>query len=102
MLQSQTKGQMMSFLLKTKSGKLIVVDGGRWDDGDYLMEQIRKEGGHVSAWFLTHAHTDHVGALLKLLTNEADGEESRSITFTIILRVRSGIKSMNSEISERR
>ncbi|WP_432629832.1 ComEC/Rec2 family competence protein [Brotaphodocola sp.] len=76
MLQSQTKGQMMSFLLKTKSGKLIVVDGGRWDDGDYLMEQIRKEGGHVSAWFLTHAHTDHVGALLKLLTNEADGEDT--------------------------
>ena len=76
MLQSQTKGQMMSFLLKTKSGKLIVVDGGRWDDGDYLMDQIRKEGGHVSAWFLTHAHTDHVGALLKLLTNEADGEDT--------------------------
>ena len=76
MLQSQTKGQMMSFLLKTKSGKLIVVDGGRWDDGDYLMEQIQKEGGHVSAWFLTHAHTDHVGALLKLLTNEADGEDT--------------------------
>lgn len=76
MLQSQTKGQMMSFLLKTKSGKLIVVDGGRWDDGDYLMEQIRKDGGHVSAWFLTHAHTDHVGALLKLLTNEADGEDT--------------------------
>ena len=73
MLQSQTKGQMMSFLLKTKSGRLIVVDGGRWDDGDYLMQQIKAEGGHVSAWFLTHAHTDHVGALLKLLTNESDG-----------------------------
>lgn len=76
MLQSQTKGQMMSFLLKTKSGKLIVVDGGRWDDGDYLMEQIKAEGGHVSAWFLTHAHTDHVGALLKLLTNESDGVDT--------------------------
>lgn len=76
MFQSQTKGQMMSFLLKTKSGKLIVVDGGRWEDGDYLMEQIRKEGGHVSAWFLTHAHTDHVGALLKLLTNESDGVDT--------------------------
>lgn len=76
MLKSQTKGQMMSFLLKTKSGKLIVVDGGRWDDGDYLMDQIRAEGGHVSAWFLTHAHTDHVGALLKLLTNESEGTDT--------------------------
>lgn len=76
MLKSQTKGQMMSFLLKTKSGKLIVVDGGRWDDGDYLMNQIRAEGGHVSAWFLTHAHTDHVGALLKLLTNESEGTDT--------------------------
>lgn len=74
MLKSQSKGQMMSFLLETKEGSLIVIDGGRWDDGDYLVEQIKKRGGHVSAWLLTHTHTDHVGALIKILQNEADGE----------------------------
>lgn len=74
MLKSQSKGQMMSFLLETKDGKLIVIDGGRWEDGDYLAEQIKSRGGHVSVWLITHTHTDHVGALIKLLQNEADGE----------------------------
>lgn len=74
MLKSQSKGQMMSFLLETKEGNLIVIDGGRWDDGDYLVEQIKARGGHVSAWLLTHTHTDHVGALIKILQNEADGQ----------------------------
>lgn len=74
MLKSQSKGQMMSFLLETKEGNLIVIDGGRWEDGDYLVEQIKARGGHVSAWLLTHTHTDHVGALIKILQNEADGQ----------------------------
>lgn len=74
MLKSQSKGQMMSFLLETKEGSLIVIDGGRWEDGDYLAQQIKERGGHVSAWLLTHTHTDHVGALIKLLQNEADGQ----------------------------
>ncbi|MFR5731085.1 MAG: MBL fold metallo-hydrolase [Clostridium sp.] len=42
----------------------MVVDGGWLGRCDYLKEQIKQRGGHVSAWFLTHAHTDHVGALL--------------------------------------
>ncbi len=76
MLASRTEGQMMSFLLETAAGSLIVVDGGRWEDGDYLMENIRARGGRISAWFLTHAHTDHVGALLKLLTDEYEGTDT--------------------------
>ncbi len=73
---NQTRGQMMSFLLETRGGKLIVVDGGRWEDGNHLMELIREKGGQVAAWFLTHAHTDHVGALINLLQTEADGTDT--------------------------
>ena len=76
MLSNQTKGQMMSFLIETKNGNLIVIDGGRWEDGDHLMEEIRRRGGRVDAWFLTHTHTDHVGALLNLLQTEAEGEDT--------------------------
>ena len=52
MLAGQTKAQMMSFLLETKKGGLIVVDGGWWDDADYLKEQIKKRGGNVFFCFV--------------------------------------------------
>ena len=76
MLSNQTKGQMMSFLVETRDGSLIVIDGGRWEDGEHLMEEIRRRGGRVEAWFLTHTHTDHVGALLNLLQTEAEGRDT--------------------------
>ena len=32
-----------------------------------LIEQINQNGGKVDAWFLTHAHDDHVGAFTKII-----------------------------------
>ncbi len=74
-----------------------MVDGGWWDDADYLQEQIKKRGGHVIAWFLTHAHTDHVGALLNILQSEAEGKTpaSPSIIFTMILLPWTGTRTMS-------
>lgn len=76
MLDSQSSSQMLSAILQTSQGSLIVVDGGLGDDGDYLKSQILARGGHVSAWLITHPHGDHVGALYKILQDEASGNST--------------------------
>lgn len=73
MLNSQNSKQMLSAILQTSQGNLIVIDGGLGEDGDYLKSQIQARGGHVSAWLITHPHGDHVGALYKILQDEAAG-----------------------------
>lgn len=66
-LSPQGISQMMGYTLKTKKGKLIVIDGGTVDDTNQLIEQINQNGGKVDAWFLTHAHNDHVGAFTQIV-----------------------------------
>ena len=59
--------QMMSFVITTQDGKLLVIDGGYFADAPKLMQALRRITGqeipHVDAWFLTHAHEDHIDAL---------------------------------------
>ena len=74
-LTSQSYSQMMSYIVETDDGKLIVVDGGLACDADYLLNYIRRLNGgraHVDCWHLTHAHNDHIEALLKLLKDKPD------------------------------
>ena len=60
-----------SYLIRTKNDKLIVVDGGEIGDADFLLEYIMKYGnGKVDYWYITHPHSDHVGALCELLGRE--------------------------------
>ena len=68
-LSPQGSRQMMGYLIKTNTGKLIVIDGGTTDDTEQLMEQIKKNGAKVDYWFLTHVHDDHVGAFTKIVKN---------------------------------
>lgn len=70
MLAPQTDGQNMSFLLQTNQGEVIVIDGGLDQDADHLAQTIQAMGGRVSAWLLTHPHSDHVGALTNLLNRD--------------------------------
>ena len=63
-LPSQSASQMMSYVIKTSLGKIIVIDGGTTADGEYLKSFINNLGGNVTAWFLTHAHYDHVEAFI--------------------------------------
>lgn len=64
--------QMMSYLIESPDGRLVMIDGGNCcdEDADFLESVLREKGEHVSAWFLTHAHDDHYGTLLRLLERE--------------------------------
>ena len=41
LLHNQTPEQMMSFIIQTDDGKLIVIDGGTEGDAEYLLENLR-------------------------------------------------------------
>ena len=76
MLANQTPVQMMSFVVETADGKLIVIDGGKPGDAQHLLDTLRrlsgKEKPFVDAWILTHNHIDHTGALITLLKKQPD------------------------------
>ena len=59
---TETSEFMMSFVIITKAGNAIVIDGGRAEDMPLLKKYIG--GRHIAAWILTHAHSDHVGGLV--------------------------------------
>ncbi len=63
--------QNMSYVIKTRQGKVIVIDGGyKTDNYDpkylyaFLQDVTGKSVPHVDAWFFTHNHNDHYGAFL--------------------------------------
>ena len=68
-LSNQTHRQMMGYILKTENNKLIIIDGGTIDDTENLKNQIKKNGGKVDYWFITHAHDDHAGAFTEIVNN---------------------------------
>lgn len=69
MLPEQSTTQMMSYVIQTKEGKMIVVDGGKRADAGYLYQKLVELSGQpprIEAWFLTHPHPDHIEAILEL------------------------------------
>ena len=70
LLANERGSQMLSAVIQTKEGSLIVVDGGTPDDADHLTDVLAEKGGHVKAWLITHPHIDHIGALNTILSRE--------------------------------
>ena len=58
---------LMSYVIRTTGGKVIVIDGGTTGDAPYLRGFLAALGSNVQAWFITHPHSDHVGALGEIL-----------------------------------
>ena len=53
-LPSQTRSQMMSYVLSTRGGKVMVIDGGNRGDAPELREFLEPLGNRIHAWFLSH------------------------------------------------
>ena len=68
--KNQTISQSLSILVNDGEGNLIVFDGGRIEDADYLCDIIKENGGVVTTWFITHIHDDHIGALYEILNKQ--------------------------------
>ena len=58
---------MQSYVLETKEGEIIVMDGGDLADADNLIKVIRSFTNEVDHWFVSHFHDDHVRALVTIL-----------------------------------
>jgi len=71
MLKSVTDTINTSFVIQDNDS-LIVFDGGFPTEADYLHDYLKSLGGVVNAWFLTHAHDDHISAIFTLLNKYND------------------------------
>lgn len=77
-LAPEANSLMQSYVIKTSNGKLIVIDGGIDGEGKdrdpYMPAALRTIAGvgqdgyfEVEAWFLSHAHKDHMYELSKMM-----------------------------------
>lgn len=66
-LPSVTDDHGDSYVIVTKNGKVIAIDGGKKAETDFLRGFLAALGNHVDAWFSTHPHSDHVGAMTNIL-----------------------------------
>ena len=70
-LKSVTDTINTSIIFESDSS-LVLFDGGHYSEMEYLHEYLLGLGGHVTAWFLTHAHDDHVAAIFAMLNKYDD------------------------------
>lgn len=66
-LQANSHRQMMGYIMKTSTNKVIAIDGGTSEDTDNLVKHISELGNKVDVWFISHPHSDHAGAFIKIV-----------------------------------
>lgn len=59
---ADASGQQGTFYTITAEDTLIVIDGGWAENADAVRKVIKKYGGTVNAWIISHPHRDHAGA----------------------------------------
>ena len=56
----------MGYILVTKQGRLVVIDGGCPNDAEDFLALLEQTAGGkpvVDLWIITHAHSDHFGVI---------------------------------------
>ena len=60
---------------------VIVFDGGHYVDAEHLVELILQYSDTVDYWFLSHAHSDHCGAVIELAKINADRLKIQNVLY---------------------
>lgn len=71
-LPSQANNIGNSYVLLSDKGRVVVMDGGMPEEELYLRGFLSALGGTVEAWFISHPHNDHMGALNEILKAPRD------------------------------
>lgn len=73
-LTNRSHTQIMGYILRSPSGKIVLIDGGTHAEAKEILRILKEECGtnHVDYWFLTHLHSDHYGALLELQKHHSE------------------------------
>jgi beta-lactamase superfamily II metal-dependent hydrolase len=71
-LPSQVNTIGNSYVFRTAEGKIAVMDGGVAAEALYLRGFLAALGNKVDAWFISHPHPDHIGALSEILKDPKD------------------------------
>lgn len=79
-LQTQ-QTESLSYMLKTKNNYIVMIDGGGEEDSNHLEEVLMKNGGVVTHWYITLAHSNNFGALQKIIENGKVKVENIYISF---------------------
>ena len=66
-LPSQINTIGNSYIILTRNGKVVVMDGGVKEETPFLRGFLAALGNEVEAWFVSHPHPDHIGALTEVL-----------------------------------
>jgi len=61
-----------SYVFLMNNGKVVVMDGGMKEEELYLRGFLAALGNEVEAWFISHPHHDHIGALNEILKKPGD------------------------------
>lgn len=83
--QQANRNNGQGFVFVLPDGRLILQDGGNWFadlEPDLIYNAIKTvapdpENIVIAAWFISHPHSDHIGAFLKFVTDYAHDETIR-------------------------